>query len=157
MGFSHFFPWEKVRRLPDRPVRTCTGTSAHGLQRLTCSRGGPMRRRRRTSCSLYRYSSGHRRSGFGKVPQGALLRRFPRARAVRSWKSGHSCSLSLAVSSLPEEYRNVGLFLGDDFMSRLRSLYLAVTCLPILPVVCLARQWMHTHVSLLRILGETAS
>ena len=28
----------------------------------------------------------------------------------------YSCPLSLAVASLPEEYRNVGLFLGDDFM-----------------------------------------
>ena len=28
----------------------------------------------------------------------------------------YSCPLSLAVASLPEEYREVGLFLGDDFM-----------------------------------------
>ena len=39
----------------------------------------------------------------------------------------------LCVASLPEEYRCVGLFLGDDFM--VTSLYLAVTCLLVLPVV----------------------
>ena len=46
-----------------------------------------------------------------------LPRRFPRGRAVRSWKSGHIHSPCLWQSaSLPEEYRNVWLFLGDGFM-----------------------------------------
>ena len=63
-GVFRTFPHGKKCGVPGRSVRTCPGTSAHGLRRLMGSPGGPMRRRR-TSCLLYRYSSGHRRSGPG--------------------------------------------------------------------------------------------
>ena len=63
-GGFRTFPHGKKCGVPGRSVRTCSGTSAHGLRRLMGSPRGPMRRRR-TSCLLYRYSSGHGRSGPG--------------------------------------------------------------------------------------------
>ena len=63
MGVFRTFPHGKKCGVPGRSVRTCPGTSAHGLRRLTGSPGGPMRRWR--SCSLSQSSSGRRRSGPG--------------------------------------------------------------------------------------------
>ena len=52
-GVFRTFPHGKKCGVPGRSVRTCPGTSAHGLRRLMGSPGGPMRRRR-TSCLPYR-------------------------------------------------------------------------------------------------------
>ena len=126
---------KKVRRLPGRSVRTCPGTSAHGLLRLMFSPGGPMRRRRRTSCSLYRHTSGHRRSGPGFGSSSAP----PPRRGGGSGRRGgflkalfFVVSLVLALLGLGNldifsplvsgslfvagGVRNDGLFLGDGFM-----------------------------------------
>ena len=90
------------------------------------------------------------------IVRGALLRRFPRARAVRSWMSGHIPAPCLWQSLRCR--RSTGM-LGYfwEMTSSSRPSYLVFTCLLVLPVVCLARQWIHFYVSLQRLLGDTAS
>ena len=46
-GFFALFLMEKKCGVPGRSVRTCPGTSAHGLRRLMGSPAGPLSRRRR--------------------------------------------------------------------------------------------------------------
>ena len=90
-----------------------------------------------------------------KASRGALLRRFPRARAVRSWNSGHiPAPLSLAVALLREEYRNVGLFLEYDFMVENVDVFGALLgpSVDTRPCVSLRDIWKFSSVVFLRLL-----
>ena len=91
-----------------------------------------------------------------KTPRILLPRRFPRAHAVRSWKYGHIPAPCLWQSLRCR--RSTGMFgYFWEMASWLRPSYLAVTCLLVFPVVCLARQWIQFYVSLQWLLGEMAS
>ena len=71
--FFRTFPHGKECGVPGRSVRTCPGTSAHGLRRLMGSPAGPLSRRRR------RRKSWRRRKRRTRTPLAGLLLRSQRS------------------------------------------------------------------------------
>ena len=80
-----------------------------------------------------------------RLPRGALLRRFPRARAVRSWKSGHIPAPCLLQSLRCQRCTGMMGYFWEMTSWFKMSMYSAL---------CLVRLWIHAHASVHETFGS---